>query len=85
MDMYERIGCPGKPPVGAMRQEIYEDGGNWEIKKIGLLKNRSFGIWQNIILLAHIDFLLEVIEEGIYPNYGEDPAKKEPITKITSL
>lgn len=33
MDMYERIGCPGKPPVGAMRQEIYEDGGNWETKK----------------------------------------------------
>ena len=35
MDMYERIGCSGKPPVGAMRQEIYEDGGNWETKKIG--------------------------------------------------
>ena len=36
-------------------------------------------------LLTNIGFLLEIIEEGIYPNYGEDPAKKEPITKITSL
>lgn len=26
-------------------------------------------------LLANIGFLLEIIEKGIYPNYGEDPAK----------